>query len=100
MLQDFCNSELASGVMAWNSPIRMIYRKAMNKVDHIRSHPKEWDQRLIVDALTDAKWSVDIIQNVIKVYSYKLHCKKSIPDDASIVCFHGKPRPHEVEWLK
>lgn len=32
-------------------------------------------------------------QSLINVYSYKIHCKKGIPDNTDILCFHGKPRP-------
>lgn len=28
--------------------------------------------------------------------SYKLHARTEIPQNAKVVCFHGKPRPHEV----
>ena len=28
--------------------------------------------------------------------SYKTHCTNGVPEGASVVCFHGKPRPHEV----
>jgi len=37
-----------------------------------------------------------------KVLSYKLDCKEGLPDGASIVRFHGRPRPHEVndDWVK
>lgn len=33
--------------------------------------------------------------------SYKYHCKKGKPDNKNIICFHGKPDPHEVkdDWL-
>lgn len=30
------------------------------------------------------------------IYSYKHHCKDKIPEDARIIHFHGRPRPHEV----
>lgn len=30
------------------------------------------------------------------VVSWKVHCKRGIPDSARVVCFHGKPRPWEV----
>ena len=35
------------------------------------------------------------------IYSYKYHCRESLPDDASVVCFHGNPKPDEVnaEWV-
>lgn len=34
--------------------------------------------------------------------SYKADCSVSFPRDAKVVCFHGLPRPHEVddEWVK
>lgn len=36
-----------------------------------------------------------------KVVSYKAHSMNSIPKGAAIVCFHGRPRPHEcVGWVK
>lgn len=35
-------------------------------------------------------------QNVINVYSWKYHCNKGIPNDADVVCFHGKPRPWDI----
>jgi hypothetical protein len=28
--------------------------------------------------------------------SYKTHCANGIPEGASVICFHGKPRPHEA----
>lgn len=34
--------------------------------------------------------------------SYKADCKFGLPKSAKIVCFHGEPRPHEVddEWMQ
>jgi hypothetical protein len=56
--------------------------KAMS--DHIK-----WpagDQGFILPFLKAAqRW-----QDIAKVYSFKFH---GIPEDAEIVCFHGKPRP-------
>lgn len=45
---------------------------------------------------------VDILQDIYPgdFVSYKTHCRDGIPDGASVVCFHGKPRPHEVRgWV-
>ena len=70
----------------------------MSQEDSIRKNPKMWDQHLIESLLKAHKWNVDIIQNIVKTYSYKLHCKDGVPEDASVVCFHGKPRPHEIGW--
>lgn len=35
--------------------------------------------------------------SVSGIYSYKRHAKASRPDDAIVVCFHGRPRPHETD---
>lgn len=32
------------------------------------------------------------------IYSYKHHCKESVPKDCRIMVFHGNPRPHETEY--
>ncbi|NBB81547.1 MAG: hypothetical protein GVY36_19260 [Verrucomicrobia bacterium] len=33
-----------------------------------------------------------------KVVSYKVHCQNETPKDAAVICYHGKPRPHETGW--
>jgi hypothetical protein len=46
---------------------------------------------------------VDILQEMHpgEFVSYKTHCTKGVPDGARVVCFHGRPRPHEVGgWVK
>lgn len=46
---------------------------------------------------------VDILQEMHpgEFFSYKTSCLHGIPDGARVVCFHGKPRPHEVGgWVK
>lgn len=36
-----------------------------------------------------------------KFVSYKAHCQQGVPEGAAVVCFHGTPRPHEINtpWL-
>ena len=35
------------------------------------------------------------------IYSYKLHAKEQPPDNAMLICFHGKPKPPETTgWAK
>ena len=34
-----------------------------------------------------------------KIVSYKVQCQDGVPAGASIVCFHGEPRPHQVTHL-
>jgi hypothetical protein len=35
------------------------------------------------------------------VYSYKYHCRQSLPKDLKVACFHGTPKPSEVNdsWV-
>ncbi len=33
-----------------------------------------------------------------QVVSSKVHCRSGVPPDARLVCFHGQPRPHQVNW--
>lgn len=33
-----------------------------------------------------------------KIVSYKVHCKHGPPEGAAVICYHGKPRPHETGW--
>lgn len=41
------------------------------------------------------------IREMHGVYSYKYHCQGDVPDDASVVCFHGAPKPKDVKdsWV-
>ena len=43
----------------------------------------------------------DYIVPMQHIYSYKYHCRESLPADASVVCFHGEPKPEQVsdEWV-
>lgn len=55
--------------------------------------PARWgDQGFIAPFFKDAlRW-----QDFARVYSYKVHCRQRVPQDAEVVCFHGKPRPWDV----
>jgi len=50
--------------------------------------------------INDVLFEIRDINNFIPgIYSYKHHCKEVIPEDASIIVFHGHPRPHEVKEI-
>jgi hypothetical protein len=94
VLTDFGDSRvIGSGLMYLTEETRAIIWQAFMKdpAKAMRSHDK-WpagDQGFILPYLRSAKrW-----QSCAKVYSYKVHCKRGIPEDAEIICFHGKPRP-------
>lgn len=43
----------------------------------------------------------DMVLPMDHIYSYKYHCRRSLPADASVVCFHGVPKPSQVNdsWV-
>ena len=57
------------------------------------------DQEFITDVLGEPG---EVIEPMYGIYSYKYHCLNGPPDDAKVVCFHGSPKPHEVneKWVK
>lgn len=87
--------DFASGIMAWNGDFGFLFNQFKPK-QHILEYEK-WDQMYIRDFVKENGIKIEAIQNYLPgIYSYKHHCKNNISDDTSIVCFHGKPRPHEV----
>ena len=58
------------------------------------------DQRWIELTVDRADWWQDVLPG--QLASYKVHCGNGLPPEARIVCFHGKPDPHDVAepWVK
>lgn len=97
VLTDFGDPNvIGSGLMYLTEATRArIWKDWMRAPDaHMRNH-KKWpagDQGFLLPHLKGAKrW-----QHIAKVYSWKIHCKRGIPADADVVCFHGKPRPWDI----
>lgn len=107
MLENFNDPEMVgSGVMWFKPPApQIVYEKffvdPQRVIDHYvasKSGSYMGDQAMIWDAL-DRK--VDTLK-MPEIRSYKKHCRGGLPDGTSIVCFHGKPRPTEVnhDWMR
>jgi hypothetical protein len=96
ILRDFYHPEhMCSAVMAWQA----------GALDHIWTRwdrggrpqfDRRGDQRWIETMQPEADWWQDLLPG--QAVSYKVDCRPlgAIPDGARIVCFHGRPRPHEV----
>ena len=56
------------------------------------------DQEFITTLLGEPGGKVKAMPHI---YSYKYHCRQSLPEDASVVCFHGEPKPSQVNdsWV-
>lgn len=108
MLRNFNNPEMVgSGVMWFNKVPTKVYEKFIKQPEAYIAHHKRvengsycGDQAFVWDALGR---KVDLITDSFNnIKSYKRHCRKALPKDTSIVCFHGHPRPCSVsdEWVK
>jgi len=105
ILRDFYRPEgLGSGVMAWEAGnwTTEIYEQWEAQCF---PEPEGGDQAWIEECLTQRPIGgvVSLLQDELpgQVCSYKLDCNPLPPKTASIVCFHGHPRPHEVDrsWV-
>lgn len=93
MLEAFAKKETyASGIMAWTGDWSFIYDRFCQDSEWTMQG-YSWDQRWIRDQVAEIK---PINRDLYGIVSYKHHCLSSIPEEAKIICFHGKPRPHEV----
>lgn len=85
---------IQSSVMAWSGNLQEIKDKFDYEVDSKRLHG---DQCFLTE-LYEHKYV-----KLPMVYSYKYHARNtSLPPDAKIICFHGKPDYWEVQepWIK
>ena len=95
----------ASGIMMWNTDLGFIFERALKEGFGYFSKYYEWDQIFIGKAVRDqGKILMKAIDDVCVVRSYKIHrlAHEMLGNDVQIVCFHGKPRPWDVEtpWVK
>ena len=105
MLHNFHDANVpASGVMWFRRVPTEVYKKFMQKpwqyieyYNRFRTGNHIGDQAFIYDTLYK---DIGFIENP-GIKSYKKHCKDGLPKDASVVCFHGLPRPDHVkdEWM-
>lgn len=58
------------------------------------------DQRWLELTVERADYWQDVLPG--QLVSYKVHCAAGVPAGARMVCFHGKPDPHEVadSWVR
>lgn len=100
MIEDFFNKgKFASGIMSWNCDLSFLYEKFAENPDYwIKdySNPpeKHGDQCFIRDFARPSFFNMQGIK------SYKKHVRhhgNKIPIDANVLCFHGKPRPFEID---
>jgi hypothetical protein len=112
MLQSFWKPDMVgSGVMYFsgdNVPHKVYEKFAKQPKAYIAHHERNaegtyvGDQAFLLDTLGPEDQIARINDYMPGIKSYKMHCQRRLPADASIVCFHGRPRPTEVDndWMK
>jgi len=99
-LKDFYRPhKLGSGMMSWHGT-RMcrIYDEFVKHDRMYINNTPEGDQVIIDQFKPTIEYFPDVFPN--EIVSYKVHCLRGdvaiMPPSAKVVCFHGKPRPHEI----
>jgi hypothetical protein len=84
----------ASGVMAWNGDFGYILNNFARKDMKLRG-----DQIYIEKKLIENGANLGYVDGVLdNIYSYRWHCRREIPNNTTICCFHGTPRPRKVGY--
>ncbi len=101
-LRDFYKTvTLGSGLMSWqHDKYHHVYERFVKNSTYIMNNTPEGDQRWINENVKSMKYFQDIFGN--NVVSYKKDCVKNkafrIPKNTKIVCFHGLPKPHQIDY--
>lgn len=102
LLRDFYRPDgLGSGLMFLpESARREVWDKWIEKPEHYIANTRRGDQGFLETVWLDraSRWQ-DVLPG--KVVSYKVDVRSTgkVPAGASVVCFHGKPRPWAVPEL-
>lgn len=94
---------LQSAFMAWDGRLDLSHldeKFQSSDVEKYSQGMERWgDQGYILDHLGE---SIDYTDELFpgRFCSYKWHVRRpgKVPEGASIVCFHGKPRPADIGW--
>jgi 2-polyprenyl-3-methyl-5-hydroxy-6-metoxy-1,4-benzoquinol methylase len=96
------NGLCASGMMAWenNNTFSFLYNQFSVKDTH---RFPVGDQEYISKMLAENEKKPVFFQDIYKgIFSYKRNFRRGLPPiDAKVICFHGKPRLHNIrdKWV-
>lgn len=105
MLRDFYRPQFgASGLMLLQNGLnRWIWHRFEAKRTHFETNFHGDQEAVNVIMRTEGK-EPHYLQDLFpeKIVSYKVDCQNKIPPGAAIMCFHGRPRPHEADhaWVR
>lgn len=102
-LRDFYHPErLGPGVMLWRGGFGKEIWNSYVEAGYPTDLPLG-DLSWINKHFTEINYKAEILQDLYpdKFCSYKAHAQHGIPKKASVICFHGLPRPHEAGgWVE
>jgi SAM-dependent methyltransferase len=92
---------LGTGMMImYNAGSAMSFLFDEFNEDYIRTC-KWGDQEYLFNKMREHSVSYAMLQDDIPgIYSYKKNCINKLPANARVVCFHGRPRPWQVDNIK
>lgn len=115
MLKDFYRHNRSSGILGWNGDVSAVFDefresyaskatfKQMPKATYMIVNGRQFrgDQEWLREYLKNenSQLSAIMAQDIMfGIYSYKVNIRPTgkAPDDAKIICFHGRPRPAEL----
>lgn len=104
MLRDFMRGNMAaSGLMLWRAGGVGLYETALREIRTGRpAHPNFLRANRRMDFWINRHETPDILQSLYPglVGSFKVDGLQQHPQDYRIVCFHGTPKPAEVQgWV-
>jgi hypothetical protein len=91
---------VGSGLMAWkHGKYSHVWTKFIgNPEKHTKAAGTYGDQWWIEQKVSNIVFWQDFFPN--QVVSFKVHCRKGIPNDARIICYHGRPSiPESMEKI-
>lgn len=95
------SARIGSGVMQWTGDYFYLYGKFLrDAAGHMAAYVRSdrWgDQGFIQDHLPGWEFLQDRHPGAIVSYKFGMKAHGDPPPGCRIVCFHGKPKPHEVE---
>ncbi len=90
-----------SGFMAWDAGrFNFIYERFMRRhMEEARGGDQEYISKMLSKVGVGFK---PLQESMDGIYSYKRQCRGGPPQDARVVCFHGRPRVHECQdqWVR
>ena len=89
---------IQSCLMAWNGDMSYLYERfCQDPEGHMARYvsPRWWGDQGFIEhhAHTWEHWQ-DLLPGA--VVSYKKECQDGVPEDARVVCYHGRPKPWEI----